>query len=132
MFFTGAGTGSIEMTNIDKRRSPRRPIRYTAWVALPEKSLIGCVLNDVSDHGARLDVENSADLPDHFVLLLSNRGTPKRNCKVVWRGDNQLGVEFEKPLAHAEKNRALLKIEATVAPMVPTPSDEDEQVQEPI
>lgn len=111
--------------NIDKRRSARRPIRYTAWIALPNKKLLGCVLNDVSDHGARLDVESADPLPDEFVLLLSSRGKPKRSCRVVWRGENQIGVEFEKPLAQAEKTRAILKVEAQSPPTAPSTDEED-------
>lgn len=91
----------------DKRKSPRRAIRYTAWAKLPDGKLHGCALADISDTGARLDFENAAKIPDHFVLLLSARGTPRRKCRVIWRDDNQIGAQFERPLARADKDNAI-------------------------
>jgi hypothetical protein len=78
----------------DKRNAIRRSVHYTAWIAIENKRPSGCVLSDISDIGARLDVESSDGLPDDFKLLLSRRGSPSRNCHVVWRTPNQLGVEF--------------------------------------
>jgi hypothetical protein len=96
----------------DKRRAPRRQLRYTAWIALPNNKLHGCVVADISDVGARLEVEHAQKAPASFYLLLSSRGRPKRRCRVVWRSKTQVGVEFEKPFSVAEKNRALLKLAA--------------------
>jgi hypothetical protein len=83
----------------DKRKSRRRPLRYSAWMALDDEKLHGCVLSDISDTGARLDVEDSQALPDHFRLLLSGTGSARRNCRVIWRGAAQIGVAFEKRLS---------------------------------
>lgn len=79
----------------DKRREIRRPIKYTAWIAQKEKPLLGCVLADVSDKGARLEVETTENIPDNFMLFLSRRGSPRRQCRVAWRSETQLGVEYE-------------------------------------
>ncbi|MGI8524882.1 MAG: PilZ domain-containing protein [Pseudolabrys sp.] len=54
-----------------------------------------CALSDISETGARIEAENADQLPDQFTLLLSKRGTPTRQCRVVWREANQIGVEFE-------------------------------------
>jgi len=105
----------------DKRKSSRHQIRYSAWIALPSKKLQGCALADISDHGARLDVESTENVPDNFILLLSNRGRPKRKCKVAWRNKKQLGVEFERPLAHPDKNKAVRKLAAT--PPIAAPAE---------
>lgn len=86
----------------DKRKSQRRPMRYTAWVALEDGKLHGCVLADISDSGARLDVEESEGLPDKFMLLLSSKGSPRRRCRVIWRKPKQLGVTFERRLTNQE------------------------------
>ena len=80
----------------EKRKTSRRPMRYTAWIAVEGKPLHGCALSDISQTGAKLDVENAEALPDHFVLLLSRSGRPRRKCRVVWRAPHQLGVEFER------------------------------------
>jgi hypothetical protein len=76
----------------NKRNAIRRPVRCTAWIALKAKKLHGCVVSDISDSGARLNVENAALLPDEFLLFLSSRGTASRKCRVVWRKTKQIGV----------------------------------------
>ena len=86
----------------DKRKSRRQPMRYTAWMVLDGEQLHGCMLSDISDTGARLNVEKSAKLPDRFVLVLSGRGPARRNCRVVWRKPQQVGVAFERRLARAD------------------------------
>lgn len=80
----------------DKRKSPRKPLRYSAWIALDDEQRVSCLLSDVSDSGARLEVGNDANIPAQFVLLLAQRNAPKRYCTVVWRENNQIGVRFER------------------------------------
>jgi hypothetical protein len=87
----------------EKRKSRRRPLRYSAWMALDDEKLHGCVLSDISDTGARLDVEDSKMLPDRFRLLLSGASSTRRECRVIWRGPGQLGVAFEKRLTDASE-----------------------------
>jgi hypothetical protein len=93
----------------DKRKSTRRPIRYTAWVTLEANQLHGCVLSDISETGARLDIDETKTIPDQFILLLSSNGSARRKCRVVWRKPRQIGVTFERRLNGGHK-----------APMVPT------------
>ena len=83
----------------DKRKARRRPLRYSAWMALDNDTLHGCVLADISDTGARLDVEDSKALPDRFMLLLSGTGAARRSCRVIWRAEAQIGVAFERRLS---------------------------------
>jgi hypothetical protein len=92
----------------DKRRAVRRPVQYTAWIARKGEPLEGCVLSDISDKGARLDVENPESLPDEFMLFLSARGTPRRKCTVAWRTETQIGVKFDAlPVAKEKRNPTL-------------------------
>jgi hypothetical protein len=79
----------------DKRKQRRRPIRYTAWLALAADELAGCELSDISDTGARIDVEDTSKIPDRFFLFLSATGAARRKCSVIWRKPHQLGVKFE-------------------------------------
>jgi len=87
----------------DKRTARRRPIRYTAWLAPEPGALHGCVLSDISDTGARIDVEDSKALPERFVLLLSSNGSARRTCRVMWRKPQQVGVKFERKLPTNER-----------------------------
>ncbi len=85
----------------EKRRLKRQPLRYTAWIALTADQRHGCVVSDVSETGARIDVQDSSTLPDHFVLMLTSTGSARRFCRVMWRKPNQIGVKFAHSLAEA-------------------------------
>ena len=90
----------------DKRKDRRQPMRYMAWIALAPNDLHHCLVSDASDSGARVDIKDAEKFPDHFVLFLSNNGSARRICRVVWRNPNQLGVRFERSMAAAEKATA--------------------------
>jgi hypothetical protein len=80
----------------EKRKTPRHALRYAAWIGTGDNApLRGCVVSDISEGGARLDVESAAELPDQFQLLLSGRDGIYRQCRAVWRTHNQVGVQFE-------------------------------------
>ena len=97
----------------DKRKARRRLMRYTAWIALSPGKFHGCVLSDISETGARIDVENSKIIPDRFPLFLSKNGGARRVCKVAWRKPKQIGVAFSTRLAAADR-----------AKLVPTTDDQ--------
>jgi hypothetical protein len=46
-----------------------------------------------SETGAALQVSNPAAVPDTFQLLIKPE-LKKRNCRVAWRSEDRLGVEF--------------------------------------
>ncbi len=93
----------------DKRASKRQPLRYTAWVALGAGERHGCVVSDVSVTGARIDVQDSDELPDHFVLMLTSNGAARRFCRVMWRKPTQVGVQFTQTLADAANPKPAVK-----------------------
>jgi hypothetical protein len=92
----------------EKRGARRQPLRYTAWAALTAEERHSCVVSDVSDTGARIDIRDSKILPDSFVLMLTSNGAARRFCRVIWRKPTQVGVKFERSLAEAAQ--------ATLAP----------------
>ncbi len=80
----------------DKRKHVRKPMRYAAWVQDGETTPQNCVLADISDSGARLEVEKPDDVPELFTLLLSGQAnSASRRCRVKWRTEDQVGVQFE-------------------------------------
>ena len=94
----------------DKRKLRRRALRYVAWVAMASGERQACLLSDMSETGARIDVENADRLPERFALLLSANGAARRTCRVVWRKPDQIGVRFE------------LRVAANAATLVPEPA----------
>ena len=96
---------------MEKRKTRRQSLRHTAWLAFGPGELHGCRLSDISQAGARIDVDEDMSLPDHFMLFLSNNGAARRACRVVWRNDRQIGVKFEPRLGTAEPEAPSVKTE---------------------
>jgi hypothetical protein len=81
----------------EKRKKLRRVLRYAAFIGTgADMPLRGCMVSDISETGAKLDVENAEELPGEFQLLLSGRGGIYRQCYAIWRTSNQIGVHFER------------------------------------
>jgi hypothetical protein len=55
-----------------------------------------CILLDVSQTGAKLEIEGSPDVlrAREFFLLLSSTGLAFRRCELVWVDGTQVGVKF--------------------------------------
>jgi len=74
-----------------------------AWLALSPGELYGCALSDISNTGARIDVDNSERVPNEFALWLASNGSARRHCRVVWRTATQVGVRFQGRLVTGER-----------------------------
>jgi len=82
----------------DRRKGKRRYVVHGARIVCDGGSgLQNCRMLDVSAFGAQLELENALTLPDKFVLLLSHDGRLRRQCLVVWRTQNTVGIEFNPP-----------------------------------
>jgi hypothetical protein len=83
----------------DKRGSSRVTLDHR-----PAVNLMGvdgtwrrsCLLLDISDTGARLEVEGSTSVlkAKEFFLLLSSTGLAFRRCQLVWVDGTSVGVHF--------------------------------------
>jgi hypothetical protein len=81
----------------DKRRNPRRSISYPAYIERGEgQPAIECALCDASQEGAQLALADPSSLPQEFILALSSDGAARRRCRVMWRTEDHVGVEFLK------------------------------------
>jgi hypothetical protein len=79
----------------NKRRTSRQKVNAAAWMEIGRDArLHRCRVVDISENGARLIVDNIENTPDRFNLLLSRFGSPNYRCSVVWKRDNEVGVEF--------------------------------------
>jgi hypothetical protein len=86
------------MSSAENRKNLRRPIAYPAFIDLGDGSPIECTLCDASQEGALLAVAEPDGVPDEFILALSSDGAARRRCRVAWRTEDQVGVEFLKDL----------------------------------
>jgi hypothetical protein len=77
----------------ERRTVPRNRTLKSGKIRVSTRmSLIDCTIRNLSTKGALLLVPNVLDIPDEFKLEMSDRTT--RDCRVTWRGDNRVGVEF--------------------------------------
>jgi hypothetical protein len=52
---------------------------------------IKCTVRSISFSGASLEVTQSIDIPNQFVLVAENK---QHRCAVVWRKERRVGVAF--------------------------------------
>jgi PilZ domain len=79
----------------DARVSRRRIILQPAVALSKVGSMIGpCTVLDVSAGGAKINHEAGVHLPDEFILVLAKGGKVSRRCKVSWRTETEIGIQF--------------------------------------
>ncbi len=74
------------------RAAPRQRVLKSATMEF-DGSTIDCVVRNVSETGAALEVASPVGIPAEFDLLISGDRTRLR-CKVVWRREKRIGVRF--------------------------------------
>ncbi len=82
----------------ERRRFPRTKVFKSAKVARNGRSTVSCIVRDLSDRGACLQLTSTADLPAEFDLSFDT-GNKSRKCRVVWQTPTNVGVSFEQPKA---------------------------------
>jgi hypothetical protein len=76
---------------LEKRLSPRRTAAVPAKI-LYGQGKIDCIIRNVSDTGAKLEVRAVSKVPPTFQLLVD--GHEPQTCRVVWRSLREMGVAF--------------------------------------
>jgi hypothetical protein len=80
----------------EQRKNKRKPVRCRAWVSTGKAAPpIDCMVFDISDSGARLELKPECDLPSAFILMFTANGKASRLCDVVWRDGSLIGVRFK-------------------------------------
>jgi hypothetical protein len=95
--------------SVNLRRHIRKSFRLNALLVSDDgEQSQACTLLDISESGARISLKDTKDVPEHFTIVLSWRGVPYRICRLVWRGDTDIGVTFEAEIPSDEwRNRRL-------------------------
>jgi len=78
---------------MDRRVAQRRPVRKAGIIEFPGGAF-SCMVQNLSETGAALDVPSSIGIPEHFTLMMIERGDVVR-CRSVWRTERQIGVAFQ-------------------------------------
>jgi hypothetical protein len=77
----------------ENERAPRQRVLKAATMEF-DGGTMDCLVRNVSETGAALEVAASLDIPAEFDLLISGHTTSHR-CQVKWRKENRIGVAFK-------------------------------------
>jgi hypothetical protein len=78
---------------MDDRRDGSRLRLLKSGKILLGKACVPCTVRNLSDGGARLQVQSTFGLPSAFDLALD--GNAPRACKVIWLDATTLRVQFQ-------------------------------------
>lgn len=78
---------------VERRKTPRLRTLKGGSILFGVAPAVDCVIRNLSQDGAALDVANPFSIPDEFALLIKPERV-KRNCRVVWRSETLIGVQF--------------------------------------
>lgn len=74
-------------------------------------------LIDISDSGAKLQLESAMVVPASFVLVLSPSGIVRRMCELAWQAEQLVGVRFMRGEPAAESRKACAAAAYIQAPL---------------
>jgi hypothetical protein len=85
----------MERQPSEKRVAPRRrSLKGGRIIVHSLGSTFDCVIRNVSETGASLQLESQVGIPETFDLMFTEDKT-LRKCRIVWRSANTIGVAFE-------------------------------------
>jgi hypothetical protein len=77
----------------ERRRAQRLKTFKGGLIIFGLSPPVDCIVRNLSELGAGLELKAAVPMSDNFQLLLKPELT-KRNCRVVWRLGNRVGVAF--------------------------------------
>ena len=78
-----------------KKREVRKSLRQPGWITLEGGFAARiCVVEDLSESGAKLTIEDNNTLPAKLRLAFSRDARGGRPCEVVWHRGRTVGVKF--------------------------------------
>lgn len=79
---------------LEKRLAPRRNTQIQAQIVFGGgRSRVDCIIRNLSDGGAQLEVVSVGSIPQTFDLIAP--GHRPHSCRVAWRALKELGVHFQ-------------------------------------
>ncbi len=98
----------------ERRRNFRVEWNSPATIHDPERNLTRpCILSNFSNQGARITGVMANTIPDEFMLRISGGRGGIRKCRVLWRSNDTVGVEFaDHKAADANRSHAPAREEA--------------------
>ncbi len=86
-----------------------------AQIVVPVGPSVACVVRNISETGARLELQTPI-LSNTFELVFDDNEWPRRACRVVWRKETGIGVEFTAAAVAAVEVVAVEVVDAAGGP----------------
>jgi hypothetical protein len=77
----------------EKRIGPRHRVMKPGTIGF-NGSGIECLVCNVSQSGAAIEIKGTICIPEVFNLTIDSERINNKNCRVVWRKYQRLGVIF--------------------------------------
>lgn len=99
----------VEIPAIERRRSPRRRALMAGVLHEPNKcSTWSCMIRNLSDDGARLEIANAFWVPNEFGIEITARNSHQL-AEVIWKDAAAIGVRL-RPLPEDPGSGSLGKL----------------------
>jgi len=89
---SGDGAGSCPASTEEHRRGLRERTLKAGSILSDRAAAIDCLVRNISESGACLEVESPADVPENFTLVIGH--DLKTACQVAWRSERWIGAYF--------------------------------------
>ena len=83
----------LRFAAMEKRTAQRSRVLKAGMIEFPGGAF-SCMVRNMSEAGAALDVPSLAGIPNEFSLLLPIEGL-RFYCRSVWRNERRIGVTFD-------------------------------------
>ncbi len=77
----------------ERRIHPRHKTLQSGTIAVGRTGGFDCLVRNLSEKGACLEVESQVGIPDSFTLVIPHNAI-MRQAKVQWRRARRIGVVF--------------------------------------
>ena len=77
----------------ERRKAGRSRVLKGAKLVVGRSAIIDCVVRNLTNKGARVQIANTVELPKDFEMTFDG-GYSIRPCRLVWRTVTETGVEF--------------------------------------
>ncbi|MBS0240975.1 MAG: response regulator [Proteobacteria bacterium] len=95
----------MQQQSKDQRGTGRTRMLKGGVIAFSARhATIPCVVRDISEGGARLQVSQSTNVPDTFELIVELDGL-EATCEIAWRKVTEVGVRFLEPVKRGAPRR---------------------------
>jgi hypothetical protein len=78
----------------ENRKASRRRLLKAGKIAFGTGGAIDCTVRNRSPTGAALEVASPIGIRESFTLVIDDDQQKHMNCRVVWRKENRIGVQF--------------------------------------